>query len=36
MEPEQALVLETIGSVEGFMNAVKKVEGFEWLGGNRA
>jgi hypothetical protein len=32
IEPEQALVLETIGSVEDFMNAVKKIDGFEWLG----
>jgi hypothetical protein len=32
IEPEQALVLETIGSVEDFMNAVKNIDGFEWLG----
>lgn len=32
IEPEQALVFETIGSVEDFVNAVKRIEGFEWLG----
>lgn len=32
IEPEQALVFETIGSVENFVNAVKRIEGFEWLG----
>ncbi len=30
--PEEILVLETIGSIEDFSNAVKKVEGLEWLG----
>jgi hypothetical protein len=32
IDPEQVLVFETIGSVENFANAVKKIEGFEWLG----
>ena len=32
IDPEQALVIETIGSVENFANAVKKVRGFEWVG----
>lgn len=32
LQPEKALVLETIGSVQNFINAVKKVEGLEWLG----
>ena len=32
IDPEQALVIETIGSVENFANAVKKVRGFEWMG----
>ncbi len=32
LQPEQALVLETIGSVDGFIKAIKKVPGLEWLG----
>lgn len=32
IEPEQVLVFETIGRVEDFVNAVSKIEGFEWLG----
>lgn len=32
LQPEQALVIETIGPVKNFVNAVKKVEGLEWLG----
>lgn len=32
IDPEQALVFETIGSVEDFSNAVSKIDGFEWLG----
>ena len=32
IDPEQALVIETIGSVENFANAVKKVRGLEWMG----
>ncbi|MGE4157856.1 MAG: S8 family peptidase [Planctomycetota bacterium] len=31
-DPEQVLVIETVGNVENFANAVKKVEGFEWMG----
>ena len=33
MDPEQTLVIETIGHVEDFASAVKKIEGMEWLGG---
>ncbi len=32
IEPEQVLVIETVGSVENFINAVRKVQGLEWLG----
>ena len=32
LQPEQVLVLETIGSVDRFINAIKKVPGLEWLG----
>jgi len=32
IDPEQVLVIETIGSVENFANAVKKIRGLEWLG----
>ena len=32
IEPEQVLVMETIGSVEDFANAVKHIDGFEWMG----
>lgn len=31
-DPEQVLVFETIGSIENFANAVKRIEGFEWMG----
>lgn len=31
-DPEQMLVIETIGNVENFANAVKRIEGFEWMG----
>ncbi len=31
IEPEQVLVMEIIGTIEAFVNAVKKIEGFEWL-----
>lgn len=31
-DPEQVLVLETVGSIENFANAVKRIEGFEWMG----
>ena len=30
--PEKTLVLETIGPIRNFVNAVKKVQGLEWLG----
>jgi hypothetical protein len=32
IDPEQVLVIETIGSVENFANAVKRIEGLEWMG----
>lgn len=32
IDPEQVLVMETIGSVEDFANAVKRIDGFEWMG----
>lgn len=32
LQPEQVLVLETIGPVQNFINAVQKVEGLNWLG----
>jgi len=32
IQPEQVLVLETIGSIENLFNAIKKIEGLEWLG----
>ena len=32
IQPEQVLILETIGSIENFVNAVRRVEGLEWLG----
>lgn len=32
IDPEQVLVIETVGSVENFANAVKRVEGLEWMG----
>ena len=32
VDPEQVLVIETIGGVENFTNAVKRIEGFEWMG----
>ena len=31
LQPEQVLVLETIGTIENFVKAVKRVEGLEWL-----
>ena len=31
-DPEQVLVIETIGSVEDFAKAVKRIQGFEWMG----
>lgn len=32
IEPEQVLVIETIGSVDKFANAVKRIKGLEWMG----
>ncbi|MGI9345579.1 MAG: S8 family peptidase, partial [Gammaproteobacteria bacterium] len=30
--PEQALVIETVGSIEDFVAAVKRIQGLEWMG----
>lgn len=32
VDPEQVLVIETVGSIENFANAIKRIEGLEWLG----
>lgn len=32
LQPEQVLVLETVGPIQNFINAVQKVEGLEWFG----
>jgi len=32
IDPEQVLVIETIGSIEDFANAVRRIDGFEWMG----
>jgi hypothetical protein len=32
VDPEQVIVLETMGSVADFQNVVKKIAGMEWLG----
>ena len=32
LQPEQVLVMETIGPIQNFISAVKKIEGLEWLG----
>ena len=32
IDPEQVLVIETVGNVEDFANAVKKIPGLEWIG----
>jgi len=32
VDPEQVIVLETIGSVADFQNVVKRIAGMEWLG----
>ncbi len=32
LQPESVLVLETIGPIQNFIKAVKKVNGLEWLG----
>ena len=31
LQPEQVLVLETVGAIEDFVKAVRRVEGLEWL-----
>lgn len=32
IQPEQVLVLETIGSINNFVSAIRRISGFEWLG----
>ena len=32
IDPEQVLVIEIIGSVDNFANAVKRIHGLEWMG----
>ena len=32
LQPEQVLVLETVGSIQNFIGAVEKISGLEWLG----
>lgn len=32
IQPEQVLVLETVGSIDNFANAISRVSGLEWLG----
>ncbi len=32
VDPEQVLVIETIGGIEKFANAVRKIDGLEWMG----
>ena len=32
IQPEQVLVLETVGSIDNFINAVKRIPGLDWLG----
>ena len=32
IDPEQVLVIETVGNIEDFANAVRKVPGLEWMG----
>ncbi|MBP7527390.1 MAG: S8 family peptidase [Syntrophorhabdaceae bacterium] len=31
-DPEQVLVIETVGTVENFANAIKRIDGLEWMG----
>ena len=31
IQPEEALVLETIGSVQAFLGAIRRTPGLEWL-----
>ena len=32
IQPEQVLVLETVGSIDAFVNAIRRIDGLEWLG----
>ena len=32
VQPEQVLILETIGTIANFVNAIRRIEGLEWLG----
>lgn len=32
VDPEQVLVIETVGNIEDFANAVRRIEGLEWMG----
>ena len=32
IQPEQVLVLETVGSIDSFVNAMRRIDGLEWLG----
>lgn len=32
LQPEQVLVIETVGPIQDFVKAVKKIDGLEWLG----
>ncbi len=32
LDPEQVLVIETVGSIDNFSNAIKKIPGLEWMG----
>ena len=32
IQPEQVLVLETMGSIDNFVNAIKRIPGLDWLG----
>lgn len=32
IQPEQVLVLETVGSIDNFINAVMRIPGLDWLG----
>jgi hypothetical protein len=32
IDPEQVLVIETVGSIDNFANAVKRIAGLDWMG----
>ena len=32
IQPEQVLVLETVGSIQDFVNIIRRVDGLEWFG----